>query len=82
MASRPTAAIVMLDSPNTTEPPVRATIETKKMSTRTTNALPANTVRNSRVLGSASSAFTTDTATTSNPKMAADAPALATKKFS
>ena len=29
----------------------------------------------------ASSAFTTETATTSNPKMAADAPALATKKL-
>ena len=71
----------MLDSPKTTEPPVKATIETKKMSTRTTNALPANTVRNSRVLGSASSALTTVTATTSNPKMAAEAPALALKKF-
>ena len=30
----------------------------------------------------ASSALTTDTATTSNPSMAADAPTLATKKFS
>jgi hypothetical protein len=82
VASRPTVAIAMLHSPKTTEPPVKATIETKKMSTRTTNALPANTVRNSRVVGSASSALTTDTATTSNPKMAADAPALATKKLS
>jgi hypothetical protein len=82
VASRPTVAIALLDSPKTTEPPVKATIETKKMSTSTTNALPANTVRNSRVLGSASSALTTDTATTSSPKMAADAPALAMKKFS
>ena len=70
-----------LDTPRTSEAPVKATIETKKMSTRTTNALPANTVRNARVLGSASSALTTDTATTRSPKMAADAPALATKKF-
>jgi hypothetical protein len=76
------AAIAMLTTPNTLGPPVKATIETKKMSTRTTNALPANTVRNSRVLAFASSALTTDTATTSNPKMAADAPALAMKKFS
>jgi hypothetical protein len=30
----------------------------------------------------ASSALTTDTATNSNPKMAADAPALAVKKLS
>jgi hypothetical protein len=82
VASRPTVAIARLDSPRTTEPPVSATIETKKISTRTTNALPANTVRNSRVVGSASSALTTDTATTSNPKMAADAPALALKKLS
>jgi hypothetical protein len=82
VASRPTVAIAMLDSPKTTAPPVNATIETKKISTRTTNALPANTVRNSRVVGSASSALTTDTATTSNPKMAADAPALALKKLS
>jgi hypothetical protein len=52
-----------------------------KMSTRATNALPASTVRFSRVVGSESSALTTDTATTSNPKMAADAPALAMKKF-
>jgi hypothetical protein len=82
VASRPMVAIAMLGSPRTTGPPVKATIETKKMSTRTTNALPANTVRNSLVVGSASSALTTDTATTSNPKMAADAPALAMKKFS
>ena len=82
VASRPTMAIAMLDTPKTAAPPVKATIETKKMSTRTTNALPANTVRNSRVVASASSALTTDTATTSSPKMAADAPALATKKFS
>jgi hypothetical protein len=75
-------AIAPLDNPSTTDPPVKATIETKKMSTRTTNALPANTVRNSRVLGSESSALTTDTATTSNPKIAADAPALAEKKLS
>jgi hypothetical protein len=53
-----------------------------KMSTRATNALPANTVRLSRVVESVSSALTTDTATTSNPKMAADAPALAMKKLS
>jgi hypothetical protein len=52
------------------------------MSTRTTNALPANTVRNSLVVESSSSALTTDTATTNNPKMAADAPALAMKKLS
>jgi hypothetical protein len=82
VASRPTAAIAMLDSPKTIEPPVRATIETKKMSTRTTKALPANTVRNSRVVGFASSALTTETATTSNPRRAADAPALAVKKLS
>ncbi|MGO9822803.1 MAG: hypothetical protein ACLPTJ_19420 [Solirubrobacteraceae bacterium] len=82
VATRPTVAIAMLDSPKTTEPPVKATIETKKMSTRRTNALPANTVRNSRVVGFASSALTTETATTSNPKMAADAPALAMKKLS
>ena len=80
VASRPTVAIVTLDRPNTTGPPVNATIETKKISTRTTYALPANTVRNSRVVGFASSELTTDTATTSNPKMAADAPALAAKK--
>jgi hypothetical protein len=52
------------------------------MSTRATNALSASTVRNSRVAGFVSSALTTETATTSNPKMAADAPALAMKKFS
>jgi hypothetical protein len=74
--------MAMLDSPKTTAPPVSATIETKKISVRTTNALPASTVRNSRVVGSASSALTTETATTSNPKMAADAPALAVKKLS
>jgi hypothetical protein len=33
-------------------------------------------------VGSASSALTTDTATTGNPKMAADAPELAMKKLS
>jgi hypothetical protein len=33
-------------------------------------------------VGSSSSALTTDTATTSNPKIAADAPALAVKKLS
>jgi hypothetical protein len=82
VASRPKAAIAALDSPKATEPPVKATIETKKISTRTTYALPAKTVRNSRVVASASSALTTDTATTSKPKMAADAPALAMKKFS
>jgi hypothetical protein len=82
VASRPTAAIARLDSPKTTEPPVKATIETMKMSTRATNALPANTVRSSRVVGFASSALTTDTATTSNPKRAADAPALVLKKLS
>jgi len=81
VASRPTAAIARLDSPKATEPPVKATIETRKMSTRPTNALPANTVRFSRVVGFSSSALTTDTATTSNPKMAADAPALAMKKL-
>jgi hypothetical protein len=47
---------------------VKATIETRKMSTRATNALSASTVRSSRVVGFASSALTTDTATTSNPK--------------
>jgi hypothetical protein len=82
VASRPTAAIATLDSPKSIEPPVKATIETRKMSTKATNALPASTVRFSRVVGSESSALTTDTATTSNPKMAADAPALAMKKFS
>jgi len=82
VASRPKVAIVRLDSPKTTEPPARAVIETKKMSTRATNALPASTVRNSRVVGFTSSALTTDTATTSNPKMAADAPALVMKKLS
>jgi hypothetical protein len=45
LASRPTAAIARLDNPKTTEPPVKATIETMKMSTRATNALPASTVR-------------------------------------
>jgi len=34
VASRPTAPIARLDSPKTTEPPVKANIETKKMSTR------------------------------------------------
>jgi hypothetical protein len=82
VASRPKVPITRLDSPKTTEPPVKATIETRKMSTRATNALPASTVRNSRVVGFASSELTTATATTSNPKMAADAPALAMKKFS
>ena len=82
VAIRPTAAMARLESPKTTEPPVKATIETKKMSTRATNALPASTVRNSRVVGFSSSALTTDTATTSNPKMAADAPALVLKKLS
>lgn len=71
-----------LESPRTTEPLVKATIETRKMSTRATNALAASTVRSSRVVGFASSALTTDTATTSNPKMAADAPALVMKKLS
>jgi hypothetical protein len=79
--SRPTVAIARLDSPKTTEPPVKVTIETKKMSTRATKALPASTVRLSRVVESESSALMTDTATTSNPKIAADAPALAMKKF-
>jgi hypothetical protein len=82
VARRPTVAIARLDSPKTTEPPVKATIETMKMSARATKALPASTVRSSRVVGFASSALTTDTATTSNPKMAADAPALALKKLS
>ena len=71
-----------LDSPRSTEPPVNATVETRKMSTRAINALPASTVRNSRVVGFESSALTTAMATTSNPKMAADAPALAMKKSS
>ena len=53
-----------------------------KMSDRAINAVPAKTVRRSRVAGFPSSALTTDTATTSNPKMAADAPALAMKKLS
>jgi hypothetical protein len=53
-----------------------------KMSTRARNALPASTVRSSRVVGFSSSALTIDTATTSNPKMAADAPALVLKKLS
>jgi hypothetical protein len=82
VAIRPTVAIARLDSPKTTEPQVETTIETKKMSTRATDALPANTARNSRVVGFASSALTTDTATTSSPKMAADAPALVMKKLS
>jgi hypothetical protein len=82
VASRPTTAMARLESPKTTEPPIKATIETRKMSTRATNALPASTVRSSRVVGFASSALTTDTATTSNPKMAADAPALVMKKLS
>jgi hypothetical protein len=58
------------------------TSETMKMSDRAINAVPANTVRRSRVAGFPSSALTTDTATTSNPKMAAEAPALAIKKLS
>ncbi len=66
----------------TAEPPVKATIETMKMSTRATKALPANTVRSSGVVGFASSELTTDMATTSNPKMAADALALVMKKLS
>ena len=33
VASRPTVAVARLDSPDTTEPPVKATIETMKMST-------------------------------------------------
>jgi hypothetical protein len=82
VASRPIIAITRLVTAKTTAPPVRVTIDTRKMSTRATNALPASTVRNSRVAGFASSALTTDTATTSNPRMAADAPALAMKKFS
>jgi hypothetical protein len=82
VASRPTIAIARLDSPKTTEPPVKATIETRKISTRARNALPANTVRNSRVVGFASSALTTDTATTRSPRIAADAPALVVKKLS
>jgi hypothetical protein len=82
VATMPADAIARLDSAKTTEPPVKARIDTKKMSTRAKNALPANTVRNSRVVGFASSALTTDTATTSNPKMAADAPALVMKKLS
>jgi hypothetical protein len=71
-----------LDSPKVTEPPVKATVETRKMSTRATNALPASTVRSSRVVGFESSELTTVTATTSNPRRAADAPALAMKKSS
>jgi hypothetical protein len=51
------------------------------MSARATNALPASTVRSSRVVSSVSSVLTTVTATTSNPKMAADALALAVKKL-
>jgi hypothetical protein len=82
VATSPTIPIARLDSAKTAEPPVRATIETRKMSTSQTNALPASTVRSSRVAGFSSSAFTIDTATTSNPKMAADAPALVAKKLS
>jgi hypothetical protein len=82
VASRPVTAMARLASPRTTVPPVKATIETMKMSTRATNALPASTVRSSRVVGFPSSALTTAMATTSNPKMAADAPALAMKKSS
>jgi len=52
-----------------------------KMSTRATKALPAQfAVPES--WGFASSELTTDRATTSNPKMAADAPALVMKKLS
>ena len=82
MASRPTAATATLHAPNETGPPVRATIETRKTSTRARNALPASTVRSSLVAGLASSALTTETATTSKPRMAADAPPLVMKKFS
>jgi hypothetical protein len=57
VARRPTVAIARLDSPKTIEPPVKATIETMKMSTRAINAAPANTVRSSRVAGFLSSAF-------------------------
>jgi hypothetical protein len=82
VASTPRAAIARLDTPRMSEPPVKAASETRKMSTRAKNALPASTVRNSRVVGFSSSALTTVTATTSNPKRAADAPALVMKKFS
>ncbi len=82
VASKPTIAITRLDVPKTAAPPVNATIETKKASTKARKALPARTVRLSRVFASSSSALTTDTATTSRPRMAADAPALAAKNIS
>ena len=41
VGSRAARAIVTLDSAKATEPPVKVTIETKRISTRTTNALPA-----------------------------------------
>ena len=80
--SKQTIAITRLDVPKTVAPPVNATIETKKASTKARKALPAKAVRLSRVFASASSELTTDTATTSRPRMAADAPALAAKNIS
>jgi hypothetical protein len=78
----PTMAIAALDRPNMTAPPVKARIETKKASIRARKALPARTVRRSRVFRSASSVLATVMATKSRPRMAADAPELAMKKFS
>ncbi len=52
VASRAPAPMTRLTSPKVIAPPVKATIDTKKMSTKATNALPANTVRNSRVVSS------------------------------
>ena len=79
---RPTSPISRLAIPNTPAPPVNARIETKKASIKARKALPASTVRRSRVLRSASSALATVTATNNRPRIAADAPELAMKKFS
>jgi hypothetical protein len=49
VASKPTIAITRLEIPKRTAPPVNATIETKKASTKARKALPAKTVLLSRV---------------------------------
>ena len=82
VASRPIAAIARLARPKTTGPPVSARIETKKASASAMKALPARTVRRSRVPGSDSPLSTTVKPTNRRPRKAAAAPVLAMKKLS
>ena len=77
--SSPTTDMTRLVVASTAVPPNELTIVTKKMSTRARKALPASTVRLSRVAYCESSRFTTETATNSRPENAADAVAAVEK---